>query len=100
MRIPLGQGVCGTAAARRETIVVTDVHQFPGHIACDVASNSEIVVPIIVRDRLVGVLDLDSPVRGRFDSADRDGLEQIVDGVCAIDGPRPCALGTEAVAAS
>jgi L-methionine (R)-S-oxide reductase len=79
VRIPLGQGVCGTAAVRRETIVVADVRQFPGHIACDAASRSEIVVPIMVRDLLVGVLDVDSPVRGRFDNADRDGLERIAE---------------------
>src|SRR5512141_920222 len=66
VRIPLGKGVCGTAAARRETVIVPDVHQFPGHIACDSASNSEIVVPIVVGDRLIGVLDLDSPRRDRF----------------------------------
>jgi GAF domain-containing protein len=79
VRIPLGKGACGTAAARRETIVVPDVHEFPGHIACDQASNSEIVVPIVAQGRLIGVLDLDSPVRGRFDDADRAGLEQVVD---------------------
>jgi L-methionine (R)-S-oxide reductase len=79
VRIPLGQGVCGTAAVRHETIVVADVLQFPGHIACDAASRSEIVVPIMVRDLLVGVLDVDSPVRGRFDNADRDGLERIAE---------------------
>jgi L-methionine (R)-S-oxide reductase len=79
VRIPLGQGVCGTAAVRHETIVVADVRQFPGHIACDAASRSEIVVPIMVRDLLVGVLDVDSPVRGRFDNADRDGLERIAE---------------------
>jgi GAF domain-containing protein len=78
VRIGLGQGVCGWAAAHRATIVVPDVHEFPGHIACDAASNSEIVVPMMVRDAVVGVLDLDSPVRGRFDRADREGLEQIV----------------------
>lgn len=78
VRISLGQGVCGFAAAHRETVVVPDVHEFPGHIACDDASNSEIVVPIVVRDVVVGVLDLDSPVRGQFDDVDRDALEQIV----------------------
>lgn len=78
VRIPIGKGVCGTAAARRETIVVQDVHEFPGHIACDAASNSEIVVPIVVGDRLVGVLDLDSPRRQRFDEQDARGLEALV----------------------
>jgi len=75
VRIGLGRGVCGTAAARRETVVVPDVHAFEGHIPCDAASNSEIVVPILASDRLVGVLDLDSPVYGRFDAADAAGLE-------------------------
>ena len=78
VRIPIGKGVCGMAAARRATIVVPDVHEFPGHIACDSASNSEVVVPILVGDRLVGVLDLDSPVRNRFDEADARGLEALV----------------------
>jgi GAF domain-containing protein len=78
VRIPVGRGVCGTAAARRETVVVPDVHAFPGHIACDSASNSEIVVPIVRADRLIGVLDLDSPVRGRFDGEDAAGLERLV----------------------
>jgi GAF domain-containing protein len=78
VRIPLGKGVCGTAAARRETVVVQDVHQFPGHIACDAASNSEIVVPIVAGDRLVGVLDLDSPRSNRFDERDARGLEALV----------------------
>jgi GAF domain-containing protein len=75
IRIPLGKGVCGTAAAARETQVVPDVHAFPGHIACDADSRSEIVVPLIHGDALVGVLDLDSPKPGRFDEADRAGLE-------------------------
>ncbi|MBS0376507.1 MAG: GAF domain-containing protein [Proteobacteria bacterium] len=75
VRIAIGQGVCGTAAARRETVVVPDVHAFPGHIACDAASNSEIVVPLLVGTRLAGVLDLDSPRLGRFGAADARGLE-------------------------
>jgi GAF domain-containing protein len=75
IRIPLGRGVCGTAAARRETQLVPDVHAFPGHIACDADSRSEIVVPLIADGMLVGVLDLDSPKPGRFDEADRAGLE-------------------------
>ena len=78
VRIPIGQGVCGTAADRRETLVVPDVHAFPGHIACDSASNSELVVPVTDGDRLLGVLDLDSPVRGRFDDVDARGLEALV----------------------
>jgi L-methionine (R)-S-oxide reductase len=78
VRIAIGKGVCGTAAARRETVVVTDVHAFAGHIACDSASNSEVVVPILDGDRLLGVLDLDSPVHGRFDDADARGLEALV----------------------
>jgi GAF domain-containing protein len=78
VRIPIGRGVCGTAAARRETVIVPDVHAFPGHIACDSASNSEIVVPVIQGDRLIGVLDLDSPVPGRFDGEDAVGLERLV----------------------
>jgi GAF domain-containing protein len=78
VRIPLGKGVCGTAAQERRTIVVPDVHAFPGHIACDAASNSEVVVPILRDDRLIGVLDLDSPHRGRFDDEDARGLERLV----------------------
>ena len=78
VRIPIGRGVCGTAAARRETVVVPDVHAFPGHIACDSASNSEIVVPIVRDGELLGVLDLDSPVPSRFDDADARGLETLV----------------------
>ena len=78
VRIPVGRGVCGTAAARRATIVVPDVHAFPGHIACDSASNSEIVVPVVRDGELLGVLDLDSPVPSRFDDADARGLEALV----------------------
>jgi len=78
VRIPVGRGVCGTAAARRETVVVPDVHAFPGHIACDSASHSEIVVPVLRGDRLIGVLDLDSPVPARFDGDDAAGLERVV----------------------
>ena len=77
IRIPLGQGVCGTAAGRREAIVVPEVEQFPGHIPCDSASRSEIVVPLIKQERLFGVLDLDSPVPNRFSDADRHGLETL-----------------------
>jgi L-methionine (R)-S-oxide reductase len=78
VRIPLGKGVCGTAAQERRTVVVRDVHEFPGHIACDSASNSEIVVPIVAGDRLLGVLDLDSPRVARFDDVDARGLEKLV----------------------
>jgi L-methionine (R)-S-oxide reductase len=74
VRIPMGKGVCGTAAARRETVIVADVHEFPGHIACDAASQSEIVVPLVHAGRLIGVLDLDSPLVARFDEHDRTGL--------------------------
>jgi GAF domain-containing protein len=77
-RIAMGKGVCGTAAARRETLVVPDVHAFPGHIACDAASRSEIVVPILEGRRLQGVLDVDAPEPNRFDEADRNGLESFV----------------------
>ena len=78
VRIALDQGVCGTAAERRETVIVSDVHAFPGHIACDAASRSEIVVPLIERERLLGVLDLDSPELARFDAEDRVGLNAAV----------------------
>jgi len=80
VRIPLGKGVCGTAAERRETIVVPNVHDFPGHIACDAASQSEVVLPLITPgDVLVGVLDMDSPVLARFDDNDARELKVIVD---------------------
>jgi L-methionine (R)-S-oxide reductase len=78
VRIAVGQGVCGTAAARRDTVVVADVHEFPGHIACDAASRSEIVVPLLRGDRLYGVLDLDSPRAGRFDHEDSIGLNALI----------------------
>jgi L-methionine (R)-S-oxide reductase len=77
VRIAIGKGVCGTAAARRETVRVEDVHAFPGHIACDSASNSEIVVPLIRGTELLGVLDLDSPKPARFRNEDARGLEQL-----------------------
>jgi L-methionine (R)-S-oxide reductase len=79
VRIALGRGVCGTAAARRETIIVPDVNAFPGHIACDAASQSEVVVPLIAAERLVGVLDLDSARLARFDEADARGLERLAE---------------------
>jgi len=78
VRIALGRGVCGSAAEKRETIVVPDVHAFPGHIACDAASRSEIVVPLLKNGALLGVLDLDSPELARFDQADAEGLGQAV----------------------
>jgi GAF domain-containing protein len=77
VRIALGSGVCGTAADARRTLVVKNVHEFPGHIACDAASNSEIVVPLLRGGELLGVLDLDSPVLGRFDDEDAEGLEKL-----------------------
>ena len=77
VRIALGRGVCGTAAARRETLIVPDVNAFPGHIACDAASQSEVVVPLIAADRVVGVLDLDSARLARFDEVDARGLERL-----------------------
>ncbi len=78
IRIAPGRGVCGTAAQSRETVVVPDVHEFPGHIACDEASASEIVVPIVKAGRLIGVLDVDSPVKARFDEEDKRGLQSFV----------------------
>ncbi len=78
VRIAIGKGVCGTAARDRKTIVVKDVHEFPGHIACDSASNSEVVVPIVVDGKVIGVLDLDSPSTNRFGDADARGLEAVV----------------------
>ena len=84
VRIALGKGVCGTAAERRETIVVPDVHEFPGHIACDEASLSELVVPMITKDGvLLGVLDVDSPVLNRFNPADAVGMQEVVEIVVA-----------------
>ncbi len=77
IRIPHGKGVCGAAAARRQTLIVADVHQFPGHIACDAASRSEIVVPLLYNGRVIGVLDIDSPALNRFSESDRAGLEAI-----------------------
>jgi L-methionine (R)-S-oxide reductase len=78
IRIPFGKGVCGTAAETRATQRVEDVHAFPGHIACDAASASELVVPIVHEGRLIGLLDLDSPMPGRFDAADQAGCEALV----------------------
>ena len=78
IRIPVGRGVCGTAVAEDQIQLVYDVHQFPGHIACDSASNSEIVLPIHVNGEIWGVLDIDSPHIGRFTEADREGLKKVV----------------------
>jgi GAF domain-containing protein len=77
VRIQIGKGVCGTAAETRKTVIVPDVHEFPGHIACDSASRSEIVVPLIREGELIGVLDLDSPSLARFDDEDAAGLEEL-----------------------
>ena len=77
VEIPLGRGVCGTAAREDRTVVVPDVHAFPGHIACDSASRSEIVIPLRVSGRVWGVLDIDSPSPDRFDESDREGLERV-----------------------
>ena len=78
IRIPVGKGVCGTAVKENATQLVADVHLFPGHIACDCASNSEIVVPIRVNGEIVGVRDIDSPVKNRFTEEDKTGLEEFV----------------------
>lgn len=78
IRIPVGKGVCGTAVAQEKTQLVPDVHAFPGHIACDCASRSEIVVPIWKNGQIIGVLDIDSPYENRFTEADRAGLEAFV----------------------
>lgn len=78
VRIAVGKGVCGTAVARRETVLVEDVHAFPGHIACDSASNSELVAPLIKGGQVKGVLDLDSPLFSRFDDEDRRAFETVV----------------------
>lgn len=77
IEIPMGRGVCGTAAARGETVRVEDVHAFPGHIACDSASNSEIVIPLFRNGEVVGVLDIDSPILARFTPEDQIGLEAV-----------------------
>lgn len=79
VRIPFSRGVCGAAAATRSTQRVEDVHAFPGHIACDSASNSELVIPLVKAGRLIGVLDLDSPKLARFSAADQAGLERLVE---------------------
>ena len=78
VHIPVGKGVCGTAVKERKTQLVKNVHEFPGHIACDGASNSEIVVPIFKDNEVIGVLDIDSPIFERFDDEDQDFLEKVV----------------------
>lgn len=79
VRIALGKGVCGTSASKKETVRVEDVHLFPGHIACDAASQSEIVIPIVKDGNLLGVLDIDSPEKNRFDEIDQQKLEEFVE---------------------
>ena len=78
MKIPLDKGVCGFCASNKKSIIVDDVHLFPGHIACDSASNSELVVPIIINDKLYGLLDIDSPIKSRFSKEDLDTMEKII----------------------
>jgi len=77
--IQIGKGVCGTAAEQRKTQLVKNVHEFPGHIACDSQSNSEIVIPLLIENKIVGVLDIDSPKLGRFDQTDKEYLEQFAE---------------------
>jgi len=84
VRIPVGKGVCGTAIAEDRVQLVEDVHAFPGHIACDAASNAEIVIPLKVNGTVVGVLDIDSTVYSRFDSEDEAGLVALTDGLCEV----------------
>ncbi|MDF1996068.1 GAF domain-containing protein [Peribacillus frigoritolerans] len=79
VRIPMGKGVCGTSAATEKTLRIVDVHQFPGHIACDAASRSEIVIPLMKDGKLLGVLDIDSPITDRFDEMDQQGLEKFAE---------------------
>ncbi|MEJ2256827.1 MAG: GAF domain-containing protein [Woeseiaceae bacterium] len=88
VHIELDQGVCGAAATTRETQRVADVHAFPGHIVCDPESRSELVVPLVVHDRLIGVLDIDSPITRRFSSADQDGVELLCESFCALQEKR------------
>ena len=88
VRITLGDGVCGRAAATQATQRVEDVHAFPGHIACDPDSRSELVVPLLVNDKLIGVLDIDSPTLGRFTEMDRRGVETICETFCQLQGTR------------
>jgi L-methionine (R)-S-oxide reductase len=78
VRIQMGKGVCGTSAIKRETLMIENVHEFPGHIACDADSKSEIVIPIIKDEIIIGVLDIDSPIYARFDEDDKNGLQQLI----------------------
>lgn len=84
VRIPVGKGVCGTAAEKLQTLRVADVHEFPGHIACDAASRSELVVALLIDGRLVGVLDIDSPSVGRFSAEDQTGIEDLCAAFCEL----------------
>jgi len=84
VRIPVGRGVCGTAVAERAVQRVDDVHQFPGHIACDAASNAEIVLPVVINGSVIGVLDIDSVEYNRFDIEDEIGLKALTDGLCEV----------------
>lgn len=86
LRIPYGKGVCGTAAEKQKTVLVDDVHAFPGHIACDSRSRSEIVVPLFRDGRLLGVLDIDSPLKSRFSAADAEFLEACALVISSLDG--------------
>ena len=79
VRIQMGKGVCGTSAIKRETLMIENVHEFPGHIACDADSKSEIVIPMINDDIIIGVLDIDSPIFARFDEDDKNGLQQLLE---------------------
>ncbi len=88
VRIPLGKGVCGTAAATLKTQRVANVHEFPGHIPCDDVSQSEIVVPLVIDGVLVGVLDIDSPMVGRFSEADQEGVELLCSAFCETQAGR------------
>jgi GAF domain-containing protein len=75
----MGKGVCGTSAIKRETLMIENVHEFPGHIACDADSKSEIVIPMIKDDTIIGVLDIDSPIYARFNDDDKNGLQQLIE---------------------
>lgn len=79
VRIQMGKGVCGISAIKRETLMIENVHEFPGHIACDADSKSEIVIPMIKDDNIIGVLDIDSPIFGRFDEDDKNGLQHLLE---------------------
>lgn len=88
VHIQLDEGVCGTAAQTMQTQRVADVHAFPGHIACDPDSRSELVVPLVAHDQLIGVLDIDSPLTGRFSAADQAGVEMLCESFCALQETR------------